>query len=420
MKDADTPLIEFKEVTKRFGALTVLDRVNFRIYEGEVTTIIGISGSGKSVLLKHIIGLIKPDEGVILFRGVPLSDMTKKQKSASFASMSYMFQDNALFDYMTVYDNIALPLKETTGLKRAEIDRRVMTRIDQSELRDAAYKYPAELSGGMQKRVALARALVTDPQIVLFDEPTSGQDPVRKNAILSMIAQYQRNFGFTAVVVSHEIPYVYYISNRILALHNRRIIFQGTPEELEEFRHPFMDEVVRSLEGLQNELTGMHSKRQFKLLYQAQFGQRTADQKHTFIVFGLTGLDAICSTLGHDEAQEAIRRVGTEIVNRFGSMGGLSTRLSVDEFVTMIPYSDISETQTILNDFAQTFRDGGMKDIWDGAVQKTTDDGCAEFAVTAGIAEGRMEAEVDSVIKEARSRRREIARFRCETAEKVK
>jgi len=120
--------------------------------------------------------------------------------------MSYMFQDNALFDSMTVYENIALPLRETTKHGKAEIDRMVMTGIEQTELVDAADKFPSELSGGMQKRVALARALVIDPQIVLFDEPTSGQDPVRKNAILSMIAQYQRKFGFTAVLVSHEIP----------------------------------------------------------------------------------------------------------------------------------------------------------------------------------------------------------------------
>ena len=214
----DTPLIEFKDVTKRFGPRTVLERVNLQIYEGQVTTIIGLSGSGKSVLLKHIIGLLQPDEGTILFKGKPLPTMKKNEKAASLAQISYMFQDNALFDSMTVYENIALPLRETTNLKKAEINLRVTARIEQSELSDAANKYPSELSGGMQKRAALARALVTDPQIVLFDEPTSGQDPVRKNAILSMIAQYQRKFGFTAILVSHEIPDVYFISNRILAL----------------------------------------------------------------------------------------------------------------------------------------------------------------------------------------------------------
>ncbi len=138
----DTPLIEFKDVTKRFGGRTVLEQVNLQIYEGQVTTIIGLSGSGKSVLLKHIIGLLKPDEGTILFRGKPLSGMKKKEMAESLARISYMFQDNALFDSMTIYENIALPLRETTNLGKAEIDRRVMARIEQTELSDAVAQIP--------------------------------------------------------------------------------------------------------------------------------------------------------------------------------------------------------------------------------------------------------------------------------------
>jgi len=152
-----TPLIEFKDVTKCFGDKIVLDRVNLQIYEGEVTTIIGLSGSGKSVLLKHIIGLLQPDEGVILFRGKPVSEMSRSDLAGSFGQISYMFQGNALFDSMTVYDNIALPLIETTRLKKTEIHRKVLVRMKQTELTEAAYKYPSELSGGMQKRAALAR-----------------------------------------------------------------------------------------------------------------------------------------------------------------------------------------------------------------------------------------------------------------------
>jgi phospholipid/cholesterol/gamma-HCH transport system ATP-binding protein len=149
----DIPLIEFQDVTKRFGDRTVLDRVNLKIYEGEVTTIIGLSGGGKSVLLKHIIGLLKPDEGTILFRGKPLNGMSKKERYAALGRMSYMFQDNALFDSMTVYENIARPLQETMTLKKKEIERRVMARIEQTELIDAVHKYPSELSGGMQETV---------------------------------------------------------------------------------------------------------------------------------------------------------------------------------------------------------------------------------------------------------------------------
>ena len=134
---SDTPLIEFQNVTKRFGDRTVLDRINLQIYAGEVTTIIGLSGSGKSVLLKHIIGLLKPDAGTILYRGKPVADMTKDEKAASVSQISYMFQDNALFDSLNVYDNIALPLRETTKLQKDEIQRRVMARIEQTELLDS-------------------------------------------------------------------------------------------------------------------------------------------------------------------------------------------------------------------------------------------------------------------------------------------
>ena len=150
----NTPLIEFRNVTKRFGTKTVLENVNLQIYEGQITTIIGLSGSGKSVMLKHIIGLIQPDEGTIFFQGKPITEMKKSEINEAFGQISYMFQGNALLDSLTVYDNIALPLRETTNLKKTEIDRRVMERIEQTELGDAIHTYPAESSGGMPTTVA--------------------------------------------------------------------------------------------------------------------------------------------------------------------------------------------------------------------------------------------------------------------------
>lgn len=409
----EPPLIEFKNVTKSFGSRTVLDRVNLQIYEGQVTTIIGLSGSGKSVLLKHIIGLLKPDEGTILFKGKPLDTMKKKEKAASLAQISYMFQDNALFDSMTVHENIALPLRETTNLKNAEIDLRVMARIEQSELGDAADKYPSELSGGMQKRAALARALVTDPKIVLFDEPTSGQDPVRKNAILSMIAQYQRKFGFTAVLVSHEIPDVYFISDRILALYEREIVFQGTPEELETFDHPFKDEVIHSLEGLQKELSGLYSKRQFKVLYQAQLNQKTFMGTYSVVVFTLEEMDAIIASMGHEAAQEAIRSMGVYIDKHFGALGGFSTRRHTNEFVTVLPYSDLTEAESMLKYFIEDFQEKGIPGILAEALKHAASEDCVEFAILAGISQGQPVVEIDSVIGSAKQQQKEIARIRC-------
>ena len=410
----DAPLIEFRDVSKRFGTRTILERVNLQIYEGQITTIIGLSGAGKSVLLKHIIGLLDPDEGTILFRGKQLAKMKKNEMAASLAQISYMFQDNALFDSMTVYENIALPLRETTNLDKAEIDRRVMARIGQTELADAARKYPSELSGGMQKRVALARALATDPRIVLFDEPTSGQDPVRKNGILSMIAQYQRKFGFTAILVSHEIPDVYFISNRILALYDRKIVFQGTPEELENFDHPFQDEVIRSLEGLQEELTAMYSKRQFKVKNHAQLKRKTNGGTYSVAVFTLEGLDAIIASFGHEAAQETIRKIGVSIDKHFSAIGGFSTRRATNEFVTVLPYSELAEAESILKDFVRNFQEQGIRDIWDGAYKQAAMDGCAEFTILAGIAQGQPILEIDFVIDSAKSQQTEIARLRCD------
>jgi phospholipid/cholesterol/gamma-HCH transport system ATP-binding protein len=409
----DTPLIEFKEVSKRFGPRTVLEKVNLQIYEGEVTTIIGLSGAGKTVLLKHIIGLIEPDEGVILFRGKALSQMKKQEMAANFARMSYMFQDNALFDSMTVYENIALPLRETTNLAEAEIDRKVMARIEQAALGDSAYKYPSELSGGMQKRVALARALATDPQIVLFDEPTTGQDPVRKNAILSMIAEYHRKFGFTAVLVSHEIPNVYFISNRILALYDRTIVFQGTPEQLESFDHPFKDEVIHSLEGLQEELTGLYSKRQFKALYHNQLKRRALGEAYCVIVFTLKNLDDIAAGLGHEAAQMTIRSMGALIDKQLGAVGGICARHSINEFVAMLPYSDTAECEGLLKNLVEDLQKHGIGCIGIDAGKHSASGRCVEFVLLSGLAQGRPTAEMDAVIEQAKNNQRDIGRFRC-------
>jgi phospholipid/cholesterol/gamma-HCH transport system ATP-binding protein len=409
----ETPLIEFRNVSKRFGDRTVLENVNLQIYEGQITTIVGLSGSGKSVLLKHIIGLMEPDEGAILFRGKPLGKTKKTEMEASLVRISYMFQDNALFDSMTVHENIALPLRETTNLEKAEIDRRVMARIEQTELGEAVHRYPSELSGGMQKRVALARALVVDPQIVLFDEPTSGQDPLRKNAILSMIAQYQKKFGFTAILVSHEIPDVFFISNRIIALYDRKIVFQGTPRELETFEHPFKDEVIRSTEGLRDELTGFYSKRQF-ILNHAQLIRKADGETYSVVVFTLEGLGPIIATFGHDAAQEAIRGMGLFVINHFGAIGGFSTRRHTNEFVTVLPYSDQAEAESILKDFVLDFQAYGIPEICAGARRPTAADGSVEITVLAGISQGQPDTDVDSVIDAAKNQQKEIARLWCD------
>jgi phospholipid/cholesterol/gamma-HCH transport system ATP-binding protein len=262
-----TPLIEFRNVTKRFGENVVLNEVNLKIYENEITTIIGKSGTGKSVLLKHVIGLMIPDGGTILFKGKPIKVMKNGEWDECRTQISYMFQNNALFDSMTVFENIALPLRQTTNLKKKDVKMKVMSRIEQMDLADFAYEYPSELSGGMQKRVALARALITDPTIVLFDEPTTGQDPVRKNVILSMIAHYRKQFGFTAVLISHDIPDIFFISDRILMLWEGKIDFQGSHEEIAGLNHPVVREFKESIANLSQELNGDISREMLNLRY---------------------------------------------------------------------------------------------------------------------------------------------------------
>lgn len=241
------PFIQFKNVFKSFGDNHVLNGANLSIYKGEITTIIGKSGGGKSVLLKHIIGLLEQDSGKILFDGRPVSEMKKGEKKALKKKCSYMFQGTALFDSLTVYENIALPLKETTRLSDSDINKRVKDKMDQLDLNDIDDKFPSQLSGGMKKRVALARALVTDPETVLFDEPTTGLDPIRKKSVHEMISDYQRKYGFTGIVVSHDIPDIFHISQRVAMLNEGQILFEGSPEKLGESSDPAVKEFIQGL-----------------------------------------------------------------------------------------------------------------------------------------------------------------------------
>lgn len=227
------PFIEFRNVRKRFGSNLVMQGVDLSIFKGEITAVIGKSGGGKSVLLKHIIGLETQDSGTISIGGQDLATMDKAARKGFKQKTSYMFQNNALFDSLNVFDNIALPLAEGSSLSKKEIRDRVFKRMEQLEILGTEGRYSTQLSGGMRKRVALARALVTDPDVVLFDEPTTGLDPVRKNAVHTMIREYQERFGFTAVVVSHEIPEIFEIAQRVAMLDKGRILIQGTPEEIQ-------------------------------------------------------------------------------------------------------------------------------------------------------------------------------------------
>jgi len=409
----ETPLIEFRDVTKRFDDRTVLNQINLEIYENQITTIMGKSGAGKSVLLKHIIGLLSPDGGTILFQGQPVSQMKKGQWDRYRSRISYLFQSNALFDSMTAFDNIALPLRQTTAMHPKEIEKKVMARIEQTDLVEAAAKYPSELSGGMQKRVALARALVTDPQIVLFDEPTTGQDPIRKNAILSTIAHYRKKFGFTAVLVSHDIPDVYFISDRIILLWEGKVVFQGSYEESTKVDLPMAEEFFRSLEGFQDELTGVLSKQMFRARYAMMLTEKQAEKTGSAVLFSVR-FDLLVETLGHVAAAEVLRALGEYVNSNLAPLGGFSVRTHTGEILAVLPHTELQEAQQ----FAKMLGDGLQKEALSkmealtGAKLGTTS--CFEISVYAGVTEMDPGDDIEKIIKRARESQGIIAIHRCD------
>ncbi|MBW1813114.1 MAG: ATP-binding cassette domain-containing protein [Deltaproteobacteria bacterium] len=254
------PLIQIKNLRKQFGGKAVLNGINLSIREGEITTIIGKSGVGKSVLIKHIVGLMENDSGQILFKGKPLKKMKEKDKKTLKSKISFMFQGTALFDSMTVFENVALPLNEKGEFLKKVINQRVRDLLEQLDLYEIDNKYPSQLSGGMRKRVALARALITEPEVILFDEPTTGLDPIRKSAVHRMISDYQKKHKFTGILVSHEIPEIFYISQHIAMLDEGKIIFEGTPKEIYKSSNPVVVEFVQRLGSETERATGLSSQ----------------------------------------------------------------------------------------------------------------------------------------------------------------
>ena len=401
-----TSLIEFRNVTKRFGERTVLDQVNLSINQGETTTIIGKSGVGKSVTLKHIIGLLEPDGGEIRFGNRPLKAMSRVERKAMKRQFSYMFQNNALFDSMTVFQNVALPLAEKKVCSKNEIDRRVLSKIEQLELSEVTHEYPSQISGGMQKRVALARALITEPKIVLFDEPTTGLDPIRKNAVLGMVAHYQKKLSFTAVVVSHEIPDVFFISNRIAIIYDGKIIFQGSPFELEQFDHPVIEEFISSLRSLKDELTGLETRRSFERQYENEFGPIRSMEEFAVILFSIENLEALENHIGHIAAQRIIQSLASVIEKHMGMMG-ISARYSRNEILSVLPHTDQERANMFLEELSRELQKQEMISLDD---DPTNGSG---FFLRAGLAQGKPGTELDALVANAKTQQTYHARLVC-------
>lgn len=243
-------MIKIRGLKKRLGTKQVLDGVDLDIEQGETMLVMGRSGTGKSVLLKHIIGLMTPDEGSIEVDGVDLVGMREQELNTVRQRFGMLFQGAALFDSLTVGENIALPLREHTAMSESEIQARVEERLEWVGLSAVEDMKPASLSGGMKKRVGLARAIAMDPQFVLYDEPTTGLDPIMADVIDQLIRSMQKRLGVTSVVVTHDMASAFKVADRMALLNDGRVVFLGTPDEVRTTKDPLVRQFVEgSSEG---------------------------------------------------------------------------------------------------------------------------------------------------------------------------
>jgi phospholipid/cholesterol/gamma-HCH transport system ATP-binding protein len=242
-------MIEIRGLHKSFGEQKVLAGVDLDIPARKITVILGRSGVGKSVLLKHIIGLMKPDRGRIFIDGVDITQLGDTELNEMRKRFGMLFQDAALFDSLDVGANVAFPLREHTMLNEREIARIVGQKLEQVGLPGEEGKMPAQLSGGMKRRVGLARALALDPEIVLFDEPTAGLDPPMAEAIEDLIVETQRDLGRTFVVITHSIHTTFHIAHKIAMMHEGRIIEEGSPRAFKKSSNPVVQAFLTRGEG---------------------------------------------------------------------------------------------------------------------------------------------------------------------------
>jgi phospholipid/cholesterol/gamma-HCH transport system ATP-binding protein len=239
-----TPMVAVRSLAKRIGRQEILRGVDLEVRTGETLAIIGRSGGGKSVLLKHIVGLMEPDAGEIWIQGQNIIGMSERQLGAIRTKVGILFQGGALFDSMTVAENIAFPLREA-GERDAKVLRsRVREMLEVMEMEGEEDKMPVSLSGGMKKRVGLARSIVRRPSCVLYDEPTSGLDPVVADSINRLIRRLQQRFGMTSIVVTHDMKSAFDVADRIAYLHQGRIYFDGTTAELQRSTDPLIQDFL--------------------------------------------------------------------------------------------------------------------------------------------------------------------------------
>jgi phospholipid/cholesterol/gamma-HCH transport system ATP-binding protein len=238
-------MIEVEDLWKSFGDNHVLKGISLRIGKGETYVVLGGSGSGKTVLMKHVIGLLKPDRGAVRVDGLEISKLHGRELTEARRKFGMVFQGAALFDSMTVFENVAFPLTEPKSWRQRpparEIRRRVIEKLAVVDLGEEVLgRFPSELSGGMRKRVALARAIVSDPQVVLYDEPTTGLDPITTDYVDGMILNAKEKLAITSMVISHDIASAFKVADRLAVLYDGHLAAEGTPEEVRQSKDPFV------------------------------------------------------------------------------------------------------------------------------------------------------------------------------------
>jgi len=254
-------MIEFDKVHKLLAGNHVLRGLSFKVMKGETFVMVGPSGTGKSVTLNHIIGLLKADEGTVSVNGEDVAALDSAGLERLRLKMGMLFQDGALLNWMNVHDNVALPLKEKTALSKVEIDKKVYEVLEFLELEDSAMKMPNEISGGMRKRAGLARAIICNPEIMLFDEPTAGLDPVMSRKIDSMILSLKVRFNMTSVVVTHDLCSAFGIADKVAMLYEGEIVECGTPEHFSKSENKLVREFIAAQSTIRKgALSGSHEQ----------------------------------------------------------------------------------------------------------------------------------------------------------------
>ncbi len=238
-------MIKVEGLYKKLGDQPVLEDITFDVSEGEIISVLGLSGAGKTVLLKHLIGLFRPDQGRVIIDGVDIDSLNEEQLLKVRCNMGYLFQEGALYDFMDVFDNVAFPLREHTSLKPEEIAGRVREVLKLVDLDGVESKFPDELSGGMKKRVGLARAIVLGAKVLLCDEPTSGLDPIRSRDISDLIRHVSQQIGSTTVMTSHDVNNSFRIASRLIIINDCHIAAMGTAEQIKASQVPFVREFLQ-------------------------------------------------------------------------------------------------------------------------------------------------------------------------------